>query len=181
MNNEHKNTKILEEQYVPTAEFYSQIIDSLQDYSIFTVDKELNINSWNSGATKIFQYTTEDIIGKPFEIIFTKKDKISGCWIVTNNRFTSDATAFAQCSGLKLLSWDYPEKMSLRKRIDEGQLYPITCLTTLTLAEKDKLLVKEVILAKEIINNTRALEEIGVSPIRIKNVIKEASELCKYI
>jgi len=54
-------------------------------------------------------------------------------------------------------------------------------LTTLTLAEKDKLLVQEVILAKEIINNTRALEEIGISPIRMKNVIKEASELCKYI
>ncbi len=113
--------------------------------------------------------------------VFTKKDKIYGCWIVTNNRFTTDAIAFANCSGLKLLSWDYPEKMSLRKRIDDGQLYPITCLTGLTLAEKDKLLVQGIILAKEIINNARALEEIGLSPIRIKNVIKEASELCKYI
>lgn len=114
-------------------------------------------------------------------IIFTREDKISGCWIVTNNRFTGDAMAFGHCSGLQLLSWDYPEKSSLRKRIDEGQLYPVTCLTTLTLAEKDKLLVQDIILAKEIINNTRALEEIGISPIRIKNVIKEASELCKYI
>ncbi|WP_309641107.1 PAS domain-containing sensor histidine kinase [Flavobacterium sp.] len=73
-----KTTKVLKEQYVPTAEFYSQIIDSLQDYSIFTVDKELNINSWNSGATKIFQYETDEIIGKPFEVIFTKEDKIAG-------------------------------------------------------------------------------------------------------
>jgi len=70
--------KIIKEQYVPSAEFYSQIIDSLQDYSVFTVDKELNINSWNSGATKIFQYTTEDIIGKPFETIFLKEDKDNG-------------------------------------------------------------------------------------------------------
>lgn len=70
--------KVLKEQYVPSAEFYSQIIDSLQDYSIFTVDKELNINSWNSGATKIFQYTTDEIIGKPFETIFTKEDKEAG-------------------------------------------------------------------------------------------------------
>jgi len=113
--------------------------------------------------------------------IFTKKDKISGCWIVTNNRFTSDAMAFAQCSGLKLLSWDYPQKESLRVRIDEGQLYPVTCLTTLTLAEKDKLLMRDVILAKETVNNVKLLEEIGLSPIRIKNVMKEASELCNYI
>lgn len=70
--------KVLREQYVPSAEFYSQIIDSLQDYSIFTVDNELNINSWNSGATKIFQYETDEIIGKPFETIFTKEDKENG-------------------------------------------------------------------------------------------------------
>jgi PAS domain S-box-containing protein len=70
-----KTSKDLKEQYVPTAEFYSQIIDSLQDYSIFTVDIDLNINSWNSGATNIFQYETDEIIGKPFETIFTKEDK----------------------------------------------------------------------------------------------------------
>ncbi|QIH40117.1 PAS domain S-box protein [Flavobacterium sp. Sr18] len=73
-----KTSKNLKEQYVPTAEFYSQIIDSLQDYSIFTVDIDLNINSWNSGATNIFQYETEEIIGKPFEVIFTQEDKEKG-------------------------------------------------------------------------------------------------------
>ena len=78
MIKEQEMTKVLKEQYVPTAEFYSQIIDSLQDYSIFTVDKELNINSWNSGATKIFQYETDEIIGKPFEVIFTEQDKKEG-------------------------------------------------------------------------------------------------------
>jgi two-component system CheB/CheR fusion protein len=78
MNNKQQVTKVLKEQYVPTAEFYSQIIDSLQDYSIFTVDKDLLINSWNSGATKIFQYETDEIIGKPFDTIFTEKDKKAG-------------------------------------------------------------------------------------------------------
>ncbi|WP_100615677.1 PAS domain-containing sensor histidine kinase [Confluentibacter citreus] len=70
--------KIIKKYYVPATEFYSQIIDSLQDYAIFTVDVELNVNSWNSGATKIFQYTTEEIIGKPFSIIFTEEDKTNG-------------------------------------------------------------------------------------------------------
>jgi hypothetical protein len=113
--------------------------------------------------------------------IYTKNDKISNCWIVTNNRFTSDAVAFATCSGLKLLSWDYPEKISLRKRIDNDHLYPVTCLTTITLAEKDKLMVLDIILAQEILDNTETLEKIGLTPNRIKNVIKEVSELCKYI
>jgi|SRR6185312_3451833 len=78
MKNDQPNSKVLKNQYVPTSEFYSQIIDSLQDYSIFTVDKELKINSWNSGATKIFQYETDEMIGKPFETIFTEEDKNAG-------------------------------------------------------------------------------------------------------
>lgn len=113
--------------------------------------------------------------------VFTKSDKISGCWIVTNNRFTMDAMDFANCYGLKLLSWDYPPKFCLRNKIDEDQLYPITCLTTLTIAEKDKLMVLDIILAHEVIDKVEILEKIGLSPNRIKNVTKEATELCKYV
>lgn len=113
--------------------------------------------------------------------IFSKKDSISKCWIVTNNRFTSDAIAFAKCSVLNLLSWNYPELNNLKTKNDFDYLYPVTCLTTLSLGEKDKLLILDVLLVKEIVNNSECLEKIGLSPNRIKNVLKEASELCKYI
>ncbi len=72
------STKVLKNQYIPTAEFYSQIIDSLQDYSIFTMDKDLLITSWSSGSKQIFGYETEEVIGKHFDIIFTEEDKKSG-------------------------------------------------------------------------------------------------------
>ena len=67
--------KILKNKYIPTAEFYSQVVDSLQDYSILTVDMDLLINSWSKGAETIFQYKTEEILGLPFETIFTDEDK----------------------------------------------------------------------------------------------------------
>lgn len=113
--------------------------------------------------------------------VFGTTESISECWIVTNNRFTADAIAFAKCSGIHLLSWDYPKGNSLKTKNDEGHLYPITCLTTLSLAEKDKLLILNVILVKEIINHSASLEKIGLSSTRIKNVMKEASELCDFI
>ncbi len=121
-----------------------------------------------------------DLKDKPHDI-FTRKDELSQCWIVTNNRFTSDAVTFANCSGLNLLSWDLPKDNNLRTKIDSNFLYPVTCLTTLTLVEKDKLLILDVLLVKEIINNSQCLEKIGLSPNRIKNVLKEAAELCQYI
>lgn len=74
MENKQEKTKVLKAKYVPTSEFYSQIINSLQDYSIFTLDKEFIINSWSSGATKIFGYETDEIIGEHFDIIFTDED-----------------------------------------------------------------------------------------------------------
>ena len=113
--------------------------------------------------------------------IFTRNDTVSKCWIVTNNRFTADAIAFAKCSKLNLLSWNYPENDNLKTKNDTNYLYPITCLTTLSLAEKDKLLFLDVILVKELINNSESLEKIGLSSNRIKNVLKEASELCRYL
>ncbi|MBA4153941.1 PAS domain-containing sensor histidine kinase [Flavobacterium sp.] len=74
MENNQDNSKIIRNKYVPTSEFYSQIIDSLQDYSIFTLDKEFIINSWSSGSTRIFGYETDEVIGKSFDVIFTEED-----------------------------------------------------------------------------------------------------------
>lgn len=78
MEQKKEDSKILKNTYTPTTEFYSQVIDSLQDYSIFTLDKEFNINSWSPGSAKIFGYETEEIIGKPFQIIFTQEDIENG-------------------------------------------------------------------------------------------------------
>ena len=114
-------------------------------------------------------------------LIFDKKEFISSCWIVTNNRFTLDAITFAKCSGLQLLSWDYPPNDNIKTKIDHDSLYPITCLTSLSILEKDRLLISEIILVKELLNNYAILEKIEISPNRIKNVLKEVSELCKYI
>ena len=78
MENKQDNPKILKSRYIPSSEFYSQIIDSLQDYSIFTLDKEFKINSWSSGSTKIFGYEPEEAIGEHFDIIFTEEDLKNG-------------------------------------------------------------------------------------------------------
>lgn len=64
----------LKTEYLPTNEFYSQVIDSLEDYAVLTTDENLIINSWNSGAVSIFKYSPQEILGKHFKTIFTKED-----------------------------------------------------------------------------------------------------------
>ncbi len=113
--------------------------------------------------------------------IFTDADLFENCLIVSNNRFTSDAVTFALCSGLQILSWDYPAPNDLKGMIDRHSLYPVTCLTTLSLVEKEKLLIMDVIFARDLVSKSDALEHIGLSPTRIKNVLKETSGLCNII
>ena len=78
MKKEEPKSKDMKGQHILSAEFFSQVIDSLPDYSIFTVDKDLKINSWSSGSTQLFQYSVEEVMGKDFEIIFTEEDKKNG-------------------------------------------------------------------------------------------------------
>lgn len=112
---------------------------------------------------------------------FNDNFKISKCWIITNNRFTEDGVKFGICSNLELLSWNYPPENSLKNRIDKYHIYPITALTTLTISEKDKLLTQDIITARDLIGNKDWLNKIGLSPNRIKNVLKEANQLCNVL
>jgi PAS domain S-box-containing protein len=78
MENKKAKFKVLEGQHVLSAEFFSQVVDSMPDYSIFTVDNDSKINSWSSGSPQLFQYGVEEIMGKDFDIIFTEDDKKNG-------------------------------------------------------------------------------------------------------
>lgn len=113
--------------------------------------------------------------------VFSGSENIDSCIIVTNNRFTKDAESFANCSGINLLSWDYPKDNNIKSKIDKGALYPITCLTTLSMVEKEKLLILDQILVKDLINDSYSLHKIGLSENRVRNVLKEASQICKLI
>jgi len=99
-------------------------------------------------------------------------------WIFTNTRFTPDAIRYGNCVGLRLVGWNYPKQGSLKDRIDVSGLHPVTCLTTLTKFEKEKLLDKQVVLCKELCHRPTLLEEIGIHKQRKKRILKEAHDLC---
>lgn len=54
--------------------FFRQVLESLDDYAIFTTDLKNNISSWNTGAERLLGYSESEIIGKPCRILFTPED-----------------------------------------------------------------------------------------------------------
>lgn len=99
-------------------------------------------------------------------------------WIVTNTRFSGAAITYAACAGLTLLAWDYPAEHGLKDWIDRLGLYPVTCLTSLTTAEKKHLLEQKVVLCNELRDNPALLDSLGMSAHHSRTIIREVENLC---
>lgn len=100
-------------------------------------------------------------------------------WVVTNTRFTEDALRFGKCVNLYLLSWDYPKDNGLKDRIDRLGLYPITVSNLLTNHEKQFLLSRDIVLCKDLIDDSFYLDHLGVSEIRKEKILTEIKKLCR--
>jgi PAS domain S-box-containing protein len=58
--------------------FFRQILESIEDYAVFTTDVSGNITSWNTGAENVLGFTEEEVLGKSAHIIFTEEDIKNG-------------------------------------------------------------------------------------------------------
>ena len=99
-------------------------------------------------------------------------------WVVTNTRFTKDALAYGKCVDLYLLSWDIPKDDGLKDRIDRLGLYPITVSTLLSKREKQFLLSRDVVLCRQLLNDSFFLDHLEVSNPRKEKIMKELCQLC---
>src|SRR4029077_3119349 len=55
-------------------EKYRMLLDGVQDYAIFMLDRQGQVVSWNAGAERIKGYTAEQIIGQNSSCFFSPED-----------------------------------------------------------------------------------------------------------
>jgi Restriction endonuclease/ATP cone domain len=103
--------------------------------------------------------------------------KLHQSWVVTNTRFTKDAIDYGKCSGMNLISWDYPHEGNLRNRIDRSGLHPLTSLFSLKKAEKQTFLSMGIVTCQNLMDNKNQFQELGFSIRRINRIITEANNL----
>ncbi len=98
-------------------------------------------------------------------------------YLATNTRFTTEVISYAECCGLKLLSWDYPAETSLAQLIDRNKLYPVTLLSGLSSRMKKGLLEAGIILVEELAAfDPQLLSEKGLSEEEISKLKKAAQK-----
>lgn len=89
--------------------------------------------------------------GNSFENIKSKKLKIRPI-IITNTKFTSKIIKYAECTGIDLLGWKYPELRGLEYVIESERFYPITILPSLTNNLLEIFYQQKLMLAQDLLN-----------------------------
>jgi PAS domain S-box-containing protein len=54
------------------------LVDTIQDYAIFALDREGRIESWNRGAQQINGYRPDEVVGRDFALLFSEEDRKGG-------------------------------------------------------------------------------------------------------
>jgi hypothetical protein len=117
-----------------------------------------------------------------FDDIFNCDPRVRACPIdrgllITNTKFSSDAIAYAECAGVELLGWSYPEGNDLFMRLTRAGVYPITTLTELSHAEKRILLDQGVTTVRQLASDRRLLDPLHLSPERVGEIRSEIDGL----
>lgn len=100
-----------------------------------------------------------------------------GPWIFTNTKFSLDALSYAQCKNIRLTGWGYPEKGNLQHMIEHKQLYPITCLSGISLEQRSMLLSNNYIFIDQLCENDEIMKKTGFTKQQMAHLNQECSLL----
>lgn len=106
------------------------------------------------------------------------RNSIDEAWIVTNTKTTIDVNTYAECVGIRVLSWDYPTDQGLRELIEKSRLHPVTMLTTLSQSQKMTLLENHTVLCKDILKNPQLLDILYLSKQDHEILMTEVATVC---
>lgn len=101
------------------------------------------------------------------------------CWIVTNGRFSDRSEQFGTCKGIHMIGWNFPEKSSLSKMVDNSALYPVTVLDHLKTSELEALSHYGIMLCREVtaLEPDELSQKLGESETRAEQLI----DLCSQV
>ena len=97
-------------------------------------------------------------------------------WLITNTRCTSQAIAYAECVGMRITAWHYPQNGGLEQLIEANELYPITIFPVLDQDAKQRLIKNNFLLAKDVLSRKAGLQKTGI-PAKLRQRLVEQAEI----
>jgi len=120
---------------------------------------------------------SDDLLDQYFD--YGRRRLLDEGWLITNTKFSKNAINYGMCAKLAMIGWSYPATGNLQELIESARLHPITCLTTLSMTEKQNLLTNGVVLCQEVKADAGPLKFVGLNDEKVKIVRDEAALLCE--
>ena len=148
----------------------------------FVIECKYHSSGGNPTDVKVALYVHSRFadIKKAYDLMPGNALAVKEGWLVTNTRCTTDAIKYAECAGLRIVSWRYPEKDSLEKMIESRGLYPVTILSAVKKASLEVLFRNDIILARDIadMDEKTFIRRSGLDGDSARVLKGEADELC---
>jgi hypothetical protein len=126
------------------------------------VDHEIDVLAWNDKDLMLAEVKFHSEIGAKSDLKVAlyidarfedlKNAEVSGVagdkrvmthgLLITNTKFTLKAIQYGMCAGVGMIGWNFPTRGNLHDLITETKIHPVTCLPSLTVAEK-KLIIDQ--------------------------------------
>ncbi len=155
---------------------------AIKDHTGSIIECKYHSDGGNPTDVKIALYVHSRFmdIKKAYDLTPENNFKVRDGWLVTNTRCTVDAIKYAECVGLKIVSWKYPEKESLEKMIENERLYPLTILSSIRKNALETLFRNDIILAKDIaaMDEKTFINKGGIDAGLAKILKEEADSIC---
>ena len=143
---------------------------------LFLTEVKFHNELYLKSDTKVALYIKarfDDLKKVEFDL-FGQKLKPQRMLLVTNTKFTASAIQYANCAGIDLISWDYPDRGNLHDLVYESDTYPITILETLSNTEKVNLISEGIITCEDLIDskqiNEFSIEKISEIKLEVESI-----------
>lgn len=141
--------------------FLNSIINSIEGYAIYAIDKEMKVMAWNKGCENVLGYTAEEMIGNKIDIMYTEEQIKTG--VLRNRMEKANREGKYEDNGwrTKKDGSRYYANLTVFKMTDkDNKLIGFTSVTRDTTAirnTQDQLLLEKVITRKLLEGSSRAL------------------------
>jgi len=152
------------------------------------VTHEIDIIARKDGKTCMIECKYHNSLGtftKLKETLYTYarfldlKNLFDQVWLVSNTKVSLEGIRYADCVGMKIISWRYPENGSLERLIESKKLYPITILPSVDNHVLEKFFHANIMLVKDLLKyDFKQLQrKTRINKRKLGEIIREAKQL----
>jgi hypothetical protein len=105
--------------------------------------------------------------------------KIDQAMIVTNTRYSKHAMQYGHCRKIQQIGWSLPENLGLQNMISNKKVYPLSCLRTLKVKDRIRLVESGIVLIQQLLNEN--LHELANRTGIPQDELREIIEKTKFI